>query len=306
MSVRSYSFREGDRSEYLAQFLLSALGLCSPIPRQEDVGYDFSCSIANQESGLISFGYPYLISIKSQSRKKILIKAPKSAIKENDNSPYFAALFPGQPTFLGLVNKNTVTLTFYSLLPLWFLYYRGGPTIGSITLLPRISAEQGVNVDRPIQGPELPEWPGHFHFTVDLGHPVAQMSVDTLKTKPAIAAVKHRLRYVIDYAERTIVHQRLDVPYHYWVPITTPDSSECGIGFSCDPVYNHPDNPKIMANLVPSLITFALHYKEVGNAELFEACRRLIMFAPPNAVPEAILRICWHGGTGMRPGFHPF
>jgi hypothetical protein len=82
MSVRSYSFREGDRSEYLAQFLLSALGLCSPISRQEDVGYDFSGSIANQESGLISFGYPYLISIKSQSRRKIVIKAPATRVSQ--------------------------------------------------------------------------------------------------------------------------------------------------------------------------------------------------------------------------------
>src|SRR3954452_11427379 len=81
--VRSYSFSEGDRSEYLAQFLLSALGLCTFIPRQEDIGFDFSCSVADQQQGTLTFGYPYLISIKSLSHPAIEIAPSAQTIAQN-------------------------------------------------------------------------------------------------------------------------------------------------------------------------------------------------------------------------------
>ena len=44
MSMHWFTFRQGDRSEYLALYMLSALGLAVPVPRQEDVGIDFHCN----------------------------------------------------------------------------------------------------------------------------------------------------------------------------------------------------------------------------------------------------------------------
>lgn len=37
--TRFHNFREGDRSEYLAVYLLSRLGLVTQVPRQEDIGF---------------------------------------------------------------------------------------------------------------------------------------------------------------------------------------------------------------------------------------------------------------------------
>ena len=37
------SFRGGTRSEYLAHYLLSTLGVVVQVPRQEDIGADFHC-----------------------------------------------------------------------------------------------------------------------------------------------------------------------------------------------------------------------------------------------------------------------
>src|SRR5271157_2608742 len=39
------NYRGGNRSEYLAHYLLSYLGSCTPVPRQEDVGVDFHCAV---------------------------------------------------------------------------------------------------------------------------------------------------------------------------------------------------------------------------------------------------------------------
>ena len=133
--VRSYSFREGDRSEYLAQFLLSGIGLCSSIPRQEDIGLDFLCSIADQEAKILSFGYPFMVSVKSLSTPNIELKAPK---KPNDQSHIQWLFRQDAPIFLGIVDKSEISIRLYSLLPLWFLYYEGGPSCGSLAIKPRL------------------------------------------------------------------------------------------------------------------------------------------------------------------------
>ena len=40
-----YPFRQGNRSEYLALYILSALGISIYVPRTEDIGVDFYCSL---------------------------------------------------------------------------------------------------------------------------------------------------------------------------------------------------------------------------------------------------------------------
>jgi hypothetical protein len=223
--VRSYSFREGDRSEYLAQFLLSAIGLCTAIPRQEDIGFDFACSIADGEEGNLSFGYPYLISIKSISSPCIEVEPNKTTIKEDD-SKHVAWLFrQEQPTFLGVVDKDAVSLQIFSLLPLWFLYYRGGPTVGTMKLTPRLNGANTKDVGPPVKGEELDYWPGHFHYEVDLGHPIAVLELSTIKDRERTRKAKQFLRMAVDFAERTLVHYRLSIPYFHWFAKTTPDAS---------------------------------------------------------------------------------
>ena len=188
--VRSYSFREGDRSEYLAQFLLSALGLCTFIPRQEDIGFDFSCSIADQEAGILTFGYPYLISVKSRSTPSINIEPTKTAI-EADDARHVAWLFrQDQPVFLGVVDKDAISLRIFS-------YCRSGLCIiaaarqsALFPLIPRFDPAQTGDVGIPIKGDELANWPGHFHYDVDLGHPVAILDLPTIQDEARLRTAK--------------------------------------------------------------------------------------------------------------------
>lgn len=288
--VKSYSFREGDRSEYLAQFLLSAAGLCTFIPRQEDIGFDFSCSIADQEDGILTFGYPYLISIKSRSSPSIDIKPSPTAIQADD-SRHVAWLFrQEQPILLGVVDKNSVSLHVFSLLPLWFLYYHGGPDIGSISLNPRFNPAETGDVGIPNKGAELTNWPKHYHYDVDLGHPIAILDLPTIKDETRLCATKKRLRLAVDFAERNLLHYRLQIPHFYWFQKTFPDASVLQPAVSYDPV---PPTPKarqtIMKELAPSLISFALHFKEAGDVESLRACAQLLSHAPPNTIPPIVI-----------------
>src|SRR5690554_2298550 len=118
--TRLHSMREGDRSEYFAQVLLTGLGLATPIPRQEDIGFDFSCNISDQESGILSFGHPYLISIKSASKPNIEL-SPTDRAKKDDDQVHIEWLFRQElPSFLGVVDKGKFQMRIFSLIPLWF------------------------------------------------------------------------------------------------------------------------------------------------------------------------------------------
>src|SRR5207245_1516245 len=66
---RLFSFRQGDRSEYLAQYILSAFAISVPVPRQEDVGSDFHCSLLKREDNNLRPYLPFNIQIKSHERK---------------------------------------------------------------------------------------------------------------------------------------------------------------------------------------------------------------------------------------------
>jgi hypothetical protein len=288
--VRSYSFREGDRSEYLAQFLLSALGLCTPIPRQEDIGFDFACSIADQESGLITFGSPYLISIKSISQPFVRVEPNKTTIKENSQQ-HIAWLFrQGQPIFLGLVDKEAVSLRIYSLLPLWFIYYQSRHLVGSLSLNPRLNPEDMGDVTIPKRGEELPNWPGHFHHDVDLGHPIAIVDLPTIKDEDSTFATKQMLRASVDIAERTLLHQRLLIPHFYWHHKTRPDAETFETAFLFQEIpINAKAREEKMTALAPSLISFALHFKRINDVASLQACATLLKYAPAGIVPDVVL-----------------
>lgn len=284
--VRSYSFREGDRSEYLAQFLLSAIGLCTPIPRQEDIGFDFSCSIADQEEGQISFGSPFLVTVKSISHPNIECLPPK---KPKDQKHVEWLFKQDMPLFLGIVDKEAVSIRLYSLVPLYFLFYEGGLELGSLSIRPRLNPTQDAHVGRPTRGEALPSFPGKFHFDVDVGHPIAIITLDKIKDAEKLRRIKTELRAAALYARRNVVHQQLGIPHFYWFAVTTPDGSKFQPAFYYLSVPNDEQrNKEIMEALAPSLVSFAMHYKEIGNATKLAAVRELLGILPKDLFSDVI------------------
>ena len=89
------------------------LGLSTPIPRQEDIGIDFLCSLADQRSGVLTFGNPYLVSVKSLSKPNIVLEPTEAAITEN-NPRHLHWLFRQElPLFLGVVDKGAFSMRLY-------------------------------------------------------------------------------------------------------------------------------------------------------------------------------------------------
>lgn len=287
--VRSYSYREGDRNEYLAQFLLSGLGLCTPIPNQEDIGFDFSCTLADQEKGILSFGYPYLVSVKSASDATVSCMPTEACIKGNSQRHIDWLFRQNLPMFLAAVDRDKVALKIYSMIPLWFIYYEGGTACGSLKMIPRTDPNEVHDVGRPIKGDEVTGWSGKFHFELDLGHPIAEIGIDTLKDKNALKKAKGRLRMAIHFAELNLLHSKLGIPHFYWFAKTPTDGSDFAPAFYYHPVPPNAEARKqIMKELSPSLISFALHYQQSGDLEHLHAVRTLLSDVPKGQFPEVI------------------
>lgn len=287
--TRSHSFREGDRSEYFAQVLLSGLGLCTPIPRQEDIGFDFVCNLSDQESGVLTFGHPYIVSVKSASSPEIDLEATEAGIKA-DSQRHIEWIFREElPAFLAVVDKDSFTMRFYSLIPIWFIYYEGGPKCGRLTLCPRLDASNLDDVGRPSDEGELQNWKKKHHFKVDLGHPVASLSLDTLKDSDLTKSVKERLRLAVHFAQLNRVHAKLGVPYFYWFAKTTPDSSFLVPAFYYLPAPSTSEGRmSVMKELAPSLISFALLYKQNNEFDRLNAVKTLLADLPLAFFPDII------------------
>jgi hypothetical protein len=63
--LRLFSFHEGDRSEYLAHYLLSYFASVVPVPRQEDYGLDFLCGVVRRTGNRLHVKRYFGVQVKS-------------------------------------------------------------------------------------------------------------------------------------------------------------------------------------------------------------------------------------------------
>ncbi|MGJ8678601.1 MAG: hypothetical protein ACSHX0_13895 [Akkermansiaceae bacterium] len=286
MSTRYFNYREGDRSEYLATYFFSAVGLVTPVPRQEDIGFDLVCSIADQESGRLTFNYQYLLSVKSLSTPNIELKPAKS---EDGSLPHIAWLFRQElPLLLAVVDKKGQEVRVYSTLPIWFLYFEN-QDCGSVSLVPRISDKQGGDVGRPVKGDELHNPKGTFHYTVDLGHPIARATIADLADVDKLRSIKANIRAAVTYGRMSALHVQLGVPYFYWFAKTHPDGVLPTPAFYAKEVPDVKEAQDYVYNrIAPTLISLAMLYKSKNDTDNLGAVAKLLAAVPKSAIPEVI------------------
>jgi hypothetical protein len=125
---RVFSFRQGDRAEYLAQYILSAFAISVPVPRQEDVGSDFHCSLLKREGSNLRPYLPFNIQIKSYGDKILNEGISFGGITEGGNwrSHEFDQLLQTDTPFLiGIVNKekDEQWMDIFSTITRYFIHY---------------------------------------------------------------------------------------------------------------------------------------------------------------------------------------
>lgn len=103
-----YGFHEGNRSEYLAAYFLSKIGLVIPVPRQLDLfKVDFIVHLcAKKERNFVPTGRCFAIQIKSNH--------DPLEVESKDLERFWESNFP---YFIGVVSKKGQKFTIYATLP---------------------------------------------------------------------------------------------------------------------------------------------------------------------------------------------
>ncbi len=291
-----FNWREGDRNEYVASFLLSALGLVTPFPRHEDIGVDFYCALADQEKSVTSFGFPFLVLVKSTAKPVVHLKAPKKYRHQKGVLPdHLSWLFLQEvPLFLALVDKDENSIGLYSLSPLWFLVHdhETCPDCASLRLVPRTKSEGTAPVEAPRSIGNVTSSPKSHEYEVDLGPPVASFSMEDTANRQTMLRQKNFLRSCIEHEFENLVFARAGLPHFHW--ITESDSEQDGpkAAFHCREVPGQSERLRHVYSLLgPALIPLALRYKSDDRKDLLAGLRTLFREIPADTIPPEIRKM---------------
>ena len=164
---RVYGFREGDRSEYIAQFLLSRFSFVYPFPRQEDFGVgDFLCILSRIEKKLVFPEDGFYVQVKSNEDDITYDKDAASWISNHMDLPLLICV----------IDKKNSHLKMYSTSKSWGgLFMLHSPD----TLILRFDegTEDITHVDREKR-----------EIIVPIGDPILSLNSDEIERVPDFCA----------------------------------------------------------------------------------------------------------------------
>jgi hypothetical protein len=92
--ARLRSFRLGDRSELLVEHLLAGFAFTTRVPRQEDIGIDFLCSLISDHGGdnLLKAGPFFAVQAKSSGEEIVYRKPHELEWITNQENPFLVCV----------------------------------------------------------------------------------------------------------------------------------------------------------------------------------------------------------------------
>jgi hypothetical protein len=269
--------------------MLSALGLVTQVPRQEDIGFDMICNIADQESGVLSFRHHYAVSVKSTADDaRFVFEPPDSRKGDATYAKHYDWMFNFElPLLLALVDRDKQEVALFSTLPAWFLHYGHKADCGVIELLPRQSTTgENAQVGPPKDcGPDA-RAAGRKRYEVDLGPPITVIKATDLNDKARLALIKEQLRPAIELGAQTARHAQMHIPVMWWPLRIHPTGGIMEVGIQVGtPVIDNDTFVRMLTNLAPGLLTtsFLLKWHRPDLLPQLKAVMRLL---PPAAIPQ--------------------
>ncbi|HUJ30716.1 MAG TPA: hypothetical protein VLY23_05510 [Candidatus Acidoferrum sp.] len=224
------------------EFLLSACAFTTPVPRQEDVGIDFFCSLISREGQLLKAGPPFSVQSKSDTEPICYEKEHELAwIQSQEN-----------PLFICVADRAALAMDVYST---WNLLC--GPLLKEpkrIILAPGIKGYVWPRVNFAEDGTQ----------EIELGPPIARISAAEIFDETKVEQFSLVLREWIALDRTNIVNVRAGMfwvqgPTHYETG-RTPDISDGSGGIS---FYWNPQNlPRCSANLGKVVNALFLIYRD--------------------------------------------
>lgn len=290
-----FPFRQGNRNEYLALYILSALGVVIKVPREEDIGADFYCTLANKDGNRMTFHTPFLIQTKSSSESKVSYGGiDKKGRWKNEEVDW---LFSQElPLLIGLVDREALNLKLYTTSNMWSALYGSGKP-GEIVLKPNVF----VNPREPVSPNEVKEWPAGVGdgmiWEVPLGRPLVSISVNDSEDIEKINVLKNNLIEPLRLEQENITYRRLNVHYSKWPSIY--ETNKLHKGFKIGASLSGNETPGAntdnqIKSLVPIITVLAFNYKLQEQYSSLEKLKPIVSLIPEcpeldrlkDAVPE--------------------
>lgn len=280
------SFREGDRSEYLALYLLSALGVAASVPRQEDIGADFNCVLAKADGNRLTFKEAFLVQVKSASAKRT-IRYGGPDQKGQWKKEEVAWLFGQElPMLVGIVDKVAGALHLYSTSNMWHGRNQGG-NLGQVWLVPDTPDKQGAEIPRP-HAEKQDEWPSGIGdqqlWTVPLGPPVVSMTIQDLDNSDKLDLYRKILSRAINLEQTNITYRRLGVHFSRWLlRIDTNKYEDQWVGIGCTGNSRLGANSEVQLRaMAPFLATLAINFKLQKKPDSFDKLKPVATLLDPS------------------------
>jgi hypothetical protein len=257
-----FPFRQGDRSEYLALYMLSALGICIYVPRTEDVGADFYCSLAKRDGNRMTFHLPFIVQVKSSSIKRLSFGGPdkEGRWKKEEIEWLFSQELP---LLIAIVDKASSKLDLYSTSGMWAVRYTG-KDFGQIDLLPGDPGDLHGTLAPDYS--RVADWPDGIgdgrKCELPLGPPVLSISIDDVEDKAKVKTYGEILSVPLSIEQDNITYRRLQVHFFKCLHRFTTNNPVEGTIFYCvsNPVPGTNTEAQL-ESLKPMIVTLAYNYK---------------------------------------------
>jgi hypothetical protein len=274
---RLYSYRQGDRAEYLAHYILSALAITVPVPRQEDVGSDFHCSLLKRVGNNLHAYLPFNIQIKSDSPSLRRDGISFGGTTESGvwrRHEIDALCQTDMPFLVGVVNKEDQRLDLFSTISRYFVRVnwsgRGAPR--RVDLLP-YSPEGDAHLGNGdvIDLAEAAGMPS-FEWRLPIGQPIVRISISDSENPERCEEIKGVLESYLRMDQENAVLTRLGIGHFNWPLVIRPNNQmhEVGIGW----VFGPPGSPEFARQsqaLVKIICSVLKSFMQAGMKEEIEA-----------------------------------
>jgi hypothetical protein len=280
------NFRQGNRTEYLAAYLLSALGIAVKVPREEDVGIDFHCNLASDfGSGLLQFFAPYNVQIKSVSNGSEEISY--GGVKDGKCKIHEVRWLLSQrtPFFLGLVNKKIGEIRLYSMANRWFAKYEEQVPCELVFVTDTLAAGEELRIESigktPMAHTSIPAEVASCSWKIPLGPPVMTLNVEEAEDACSLVNKRSNFKDYIYLDEKNGVFAGMNLPAFSWPYTISPNESLMQNGFAVGWNKNigHHTNQQmqVLASLVASM---QRTYVITGNTEEAQKLGDLLSIIP--------------------------
>lgn len=216
-----HSYRQGNRAEYLAHYILSSFALSVPVPRPEDgAGVDFHCSLLRKEGNSLFPYLPFNIQIKSVSDKVVSYGGLTEGGKWRKHQ-IGQLCQTDTPFLIGIVDIKDQRLDIFTTIGRYFIAHRfnNKPWPRQVDLVPNTPeypdhlGDGAIEELEPLE--DKPDIPNTL-WKLPLGQPIISIPAEDSEDEGKVESIKKLLEPYLRIDQQNAVHYQTGVGYFIW------------------------------------------------------------------------------------------